>query len=211
MVTLGLLSQMMGTAYATSQQQTYKSSWHYIPLAYGALGLVLGHLSFTATTGFYAVVIGIVTVAISRRQSDLHPLSYGGLGLLSLGIYELVIYRMLQASGGEPGDGLTLLALVGGAISILYLLGHSWIQRYSKLTTPEIEIVSLLHWLLSVALAAMAMVSGQSRPGLWLWLGVSGLLAIYAGLRGNHRWFPTYEAKADNGDKVCLTSEHYSL
>ncbi|ESA35371.1 membrane protein [Leptolyngbya sp. Heron Island J] len=201
MVALGLLTQLLGTLSVARRQPTYPSSWHYIPLTYGALGLALGHLSFTAATGFYAIVVGIVTLAIGSRQADLHPLRYGGLGLLSLGIYELVIYRMLQTSGGQPGDGFTLLALVGSAIAALYLLCHRWVQRYSQLTATEVNIVSLFHWLLAVTLAAIAMVSGHSRLGLWLWLSTASLLILYAGLRGNYHWVSAPELNDAPSDR----------
>lgn len=213
MVALGLCSQLLGTVRATRKQLVYPTSWHYIPLAYGALGVGLSHMSFTPATGLSALVVGVVTLAISSRQNDLHRLSYGGLGLLSLGIYERVIYRMLQVSGGEPGDGLTLLALVGGAIALVYLLGQRWIQRYSKLTTAEISVVSLLHWLMATALASMAMGFGHSRTGLWLWLGVSGLLTLYAGLRGNYRWFPIHKTDPtdpEDSQDIDLGSMHHS-
>lgn len=208
MVALGLVAQLLGTAYVARRQCAFLPSWHYIPLAYGALGLVLTHFEFTATTGFYPVVVGVVTLAIGRRNLALRSLGYGGLGLLSVGIYELVIYRLLQASGGEAGDGLTLLALVGGAIAAIELLGHRWIQRYTRLT--NISVVSLLHWLLAVTLAAMAMVSGHSRVGVWLWLGVASLLALYAGLRGNYRWFPLERAAPERESNSPLSTEHHS-
>lgn len=211
MVMLALVTQLGGTVYSDKKQLPYKSSWHYIPLVYGALGLVLNHGSFTATTGFHTAVVGGITLAIGRRRPDLRPLGYGGLGLLSWGVYELVIHRLLQASGGQPGDGLTLLALVGSAIATLYLLGHRWIQRYSKLTMAGISVVSLLHWLLAVTLATLAMVSGQSRTGIGLWLGLASLLAIYAWLRGNYRWFPLSDpdAPGTTGGQT-LISDHSS-
>ncbi|MGD1952991.1 MAG: hypothetical protein ACFB14_25605 [Leptolyngbyaceae cyanobacterium] len=196
MVGLSLSTQLMGTIYSAKKQGSYPSSWHYIPLVYGALGLTLGHLTFTATTGLYAIVVGSVTLAISRRKDVLHPLSYGGLGLLSLGTYELVVYRMLQASGGAIGDGLTVLGLVGSVIALLYLLGNSWLQRYGKLTYAELSVTALVHWVLSVFLGGLAMLSGQSCTGVVLWLGLSSLLTLYALLKGNYRWFPGYMATA---------------
>ena len=206
MVALGLLTQLAGTLYVAqkqraNQQYAYLPSWHYIPLAYGILGLGLGHLGFTATTGFYSVVVGIVTLAIGKRQDALRWLRYAGLGLFSLGIYELVIYRMLQASGGQVGDGLTLLALVGSAIATVYLLCHRWVQRYSQLTAAEVNMVSLLHWLLAVGLTALAMISGQSNLGVWLWLGNSSLLTLYAGLRGNYHWLPADDEQSDKQNR----------
>ena len=199
MVTLGLLAQLLGSF--THKPQPHPS-WHYIPLAYGALGLGLNHLTFTTVTGLSSMAVGMVTLAISRRQQTLHPLSYGGLGLLSLGAYELVVYRMLQTSGGKLGDGLTLLGLIGGAIALLYLLGQRWIQRQFQLTLTEISIVSLLHWLLSITLTAIAMISGHSQIGVWLWLGVSTLLTIYAWLRGNHHWLPADNATSEDGQSI---------
>lgn len=202
LITLAVLTQLMGTLQTTRQQCPYQTSWHGIPLAYGALGLGLGHSSFTAVTGLYSVVIGLVTLAIGRRQMNLHPLGYCGLGLLSLGIYELVIYRMLQTSGGQPGDGVTILALVGGAIALLYLLCHRWIERLSQLTAAAVKTVSYLHWLLALALMVMAMAMGHSRIGLWLWLGTASLLALYAWLRGNAHWFPPLQTAADHTEHV---------
>ncbi|MGD1853934.1 MAG: hypothetical protein ACFB2W_06740 [Leptolyngbyaceae cyanobacterium] len=206
LVTLGLGAQLLGTVAA--RQRSYLSSWHYIPLAYGALGLGLGHLSFTATTGLYSLAVGLTALAVARRKLALRSLGYGGLGLLSLGIYELVIHRMLQTSGGQPGDGLTLLALVGGAIAPLYLLCSPWMQRFTGLTRSAIQTVSLLHWMLAVTLAALAMMAGQSPTGLWLWLGVATLLSIYAWLRGNCHWFPVYESAAEGGQPV--PNDHHS-
>ena len=208
MVALGLGAQLMGTVAA--RKRHYLPSWHYIPLAYGALGLGLGHLSFTATTGLYSLAVGLIALAVARRKLELRPLGYGGLGLLSLGVYELVIYRMLQASGGLPGDGLTLLALVGGAIATLYLLCSSWMQRCTKLTASAIHTVSLLHWILAVTLAALAMMMGQSPKGLWLWLGVATLLSLYAWLRGNYRWFPLYKATSEEGQLEPVPNDHHS-
>ncbi|MEM1252062.1 MAG: hypothetical protein AAGI69_06480 [Cyanobacteria bacterium P01_H01_bin.21] len=209
MVGLSLSTQLMGTVFSVRKQRDYLSSWHYIPLVYGALGLTLGHLTFTATTGLYAIVVGSVTMAISRRQDALHPLSYGGLGLLSLGTYELVVYRMLQASGGAIGDGLTVLGLVGSAIALLYLLGNSWLQRYGKLTNAELSVTALVHWVLSACLGGLALLSGQSRTGVVLWLGLSSLLTVYALLKGNYRWFPGYMANPD-GETRRFSDDHHS-
>ncbi|MEM6253388.1 MAG: hypothetical protein AAF821_10745 [Cyanobacteria bacterium P01_D01_bin.156] len=198
MLVLALGSQLMGTVYAKGR--SYKTSWHYIPLAYGLFGVVLGHFEFTSTTGFYSGLVGIVALAIGRRQPNLRPLSYAGLGLFSLGLYELVIYRLLQASGGAVGDGFTLLALVGSAIALLYLLCQRWLQRWSQLALADLEIAGTLHWLLGIILATLAMVGGQSRTGVWLWLGVASLLGLHAFLKGNNRWVPTYGRPLSNSD-----------
>ena len=212
MVALAIVTQLMG-AWVARKQRAYPSSWHYIPLAYGFLGLGLGHINFTATTGLYSLAVGITTLAVARRRLNLHPLGYGGLGLLSLGTYELVIHRMLQASGGELGDGLTLLALVSSAIATLYLLSSPWIHRYTRLTASGIRAVSLLHWAVATTLAAVAMISGQSLMGVSLWLGVISLLSIYAWLRGNYRWFPLYKAISEDGQSVKqfpINNDHHS-
>lgn len=216
MVGLALVSQLVGTIVA--RRHSYQASWHYIPLAYGLFGMVLGHFAFTGTTGFYSGLVGIVALAIGRRQQSLRSLGYVGLGLFSLGLYELVVYRMLQSSGGNAGDGLTLLALVGSAIALLYLVCQRWLQWWSQLAPPDLEIAGSLHWLLGGILATLAMVAGQSFTGVWLWLGVTSLLGLHAFLKGNVRWFPTYgrqlphsdgsEAAATPHPRMPLTSEH---
>ncbi|MEM9806058.1 MAG: hypothetical protein AAF959_12320 [Cyanobacteria bacterium P01_D01_bin.56] len=190
MVGLALVSQLLGTISA--KRHSYKTSWHYIPMAYGLFGVVLAHFDFTGTTGFYSGLVGIVALSIGRRQQHLRPLGYVGLALFSLGLYELVVYRMLQSSGGAAGDGLTLLALVGSAIALLYLVCQRWLQRWSQLAPLDLETAGSLHWLLGVILATLAMVAGQSRTGVWLWLGVTSLLGLHAFLKGNLHWFPAY-------------------
>ena len=192
MVALALLSQLLGSIRA----KRCPNSWHYIPLAYGLFGVVLGHFDFTGTTGFYSGLVGIVALALGRRQPHLRPLGCCGLGLFSLGLYELVVYRLLQTKGGAAGDGLTLLALVGSAIALLYLLCQRWIQQWSKLTLADLETAGLLHWLLGVILAILAMVSSQSPQGVWIWLIVTSLLGLHAFLKGNARWFPAYGQKS---------------
>ena len=188
MVLLGLATQQMG-AWAMKTRLAL-ASWHMIPLIYALLGLGFGHFNFTAITGLYSMAAGTLALAVGKRQQGLHPFGYIGLGLLSLGGYELAIHRLLQSSGGAAGDGLTLLALVGVAIALLYLLGCPWIQRYTQLKTSAVLRVSTAHWLVAAALAILATASGQSRLGVALWLGCTSLLAVYAGLRGNYRWFP---------------------
>lgn len=193
---LGLFTQVAGDFWAVGRSP-YRLSWHGIPLTYAGLGALLGHFSFLtdgyfqANGGLYTLFAGAIALGIGRRNSELNPLSYVGLFAFSLGAYELLIYRLLQASGGEAGDGLTLLAVLGLAIALVERFLSPWLLRYLRMPAKGLRGVAHAHWALGSVLAGFAALEGLSQPrGIALWTLVIGLLAACALSIGNRRWTP---------------------
>ena len=169
----------------------YRSSWQGIPIVYALLGALLGHATFGANSGLFTIGAGAIAIGVGRRKASLHPLSYTGLAALSLGAYELLVYRMLQASGGQAGDGFTLLAILALIIALVERFLSPWLLRYLLIPAQGLRGVAHAHWLLGSVLAVAAAVTGLSQPkGITLWTGTSVLLAGYALITGNRRWTP---------------------
>ncbi len=165
----------------------YPSSWDAIPLLYALLGLLLQHRSFTATTGLYTLAAVLVGVGIGRRQPS-RPLVYLSVFGASIAAYELLIYQLWQANGGETGDGIVLLAGLAAAIALVYRLLQRWLLPYLRLSVREVAAIAHLHWAVGSALMPLAFVSSLSNSGAWLWTGVAVVLAAYALAMGNERW-----------------------
>jgi hypothetical protein len=216
---LGLATQVAGDwgiARTGSPQpavsRSWRPSWQIIPLGYAALGLLFAHTellgwlggfgasagaNFRANlaglgpyTGLYSLAAALIALGVGRRQPSLKPITLAGLLLASGAIYELLIYRLLQASGGSWGDGLALLAGLATLIVWLLRVGQPWLLSYLRLSWGELGRVAHLHWLLGSSLALLAM-GNLSNRGFWVWLGVAIGLSAYALLNG--RQFPTLE------------------
>ncbi|MGB3670553.1 MAG: hypothetical protein WA984_10605 [Phormidesmis sp.] len=185
---LALVVQIVADIWV-KRRPPYRNSWHAIPLAYAGIGWLLGHLSFQANTGFFTLAVGVLLLGIGRRRTGFEGFSYAGLLAVSAGTYELLVYKLLQASGGFPGDGITLLAGLALAIAALYQLCRPWAPTFLKLSAQAISLAGQGHWAIGSFLCLFAAVEGLSQPrGIALWTGCSLLLAGYALLIGNRRW-----------------------
>ncbi len=179
---LALVTQLAGDWFA--RERPYRSSWHIIPLIYATLGLGLAHLNFTPYTGLYTLAAALVGIGVGRRQPRLKPLTYLAIATFSLALYELLTYQLLQAEGGQPGDGLVLLAGLAVGIAAAGRLLSRWLSSYLQLGAKELRWIAHLHWLGSVGLSLLAFVSSLSSRGDILWLGLTGAIALYALLSG---------------------------
>ena len=187
---LAFLSQIAGDLWV-KKHPDYRASWHSIPLVYAAIGGFIGNLSFTAQSGLYTIAAAALFVNIGRRANRLNPLSYAGLLAFSAGAYECLIYQLSQASGGSPGDGITLLAALALAIALLEKWLSPWLQKYLKLPITAIQNTAHLHWAFGSLLSALALFAGLSQPvGTRLWTAIAIPLAAYALSIGNRRWTP---------------------
>ena len=185
---LGLVSQLVADIWVR-RHPPYRTSWHGIPIAYALLGVLLGHVAFQAETGLYTLAAAALFAGVGRRQTSLHPFAYLGLAMLSIGAYELLIYRLLQASGGRPGDGVTLLAGLALLIALLERCFSAWLLRYLQISPDGLRGVAHTHWLVGSLLAVGAAIQGLGQPyGLAIWTVTSLLLAGYALSIGNYRW-----------------------
>ncbi|HEY9642928.1 MAG TPA: hypothetical protein V6C57_20735 [Coleofasciculaceae cyanobacterium] len=177
---LGLFTQMAAEVWVSHSRQSYRSSWHLIPLLYAGLGGFMGHGSFTATTGLLTLAVAGIGIGVGRRLPRLKPLSILSLLLVSVAAYELLIYQLLQAQGGNPGDGVALLAGLAAAIALTYRGTARWLLPYLRLAPPELQGIAHLHWAIGSSLAIVALSLSLSPTGAILWLGVVGGLAGYA-------------------------------
>ena len=188
---LAFAVQIAGDIWVAIKRTTYRPSWHYIPLAYAGLGVLLGHFSFQPDTGFFTLAAGFLLLGVGRRQSKFRYFSYTGLAAITVGSYELLIYRLLQASGGSEGDGVTLLALLALAFTAAYRGLNHWGPRYLKMMPRALGIANHAHWALGSLLCVVAPFYGLSQPrGIAFWTGCSLLLCGYALSVGNRRWTP---------------------
>ena len=190
LLALGFVTQIAGDLW-TKKHPGYRTSWHGIPVLYAIAGVSFSHLFFPATMWLSTLAAAIIFVGIGRREPKLKPLSYLGLLAFSIGAYELLIYRLSQASGGSPGDGATLLAALALAIALIEKWLSPWLQRYLKISETALQNTAHLHWLLGSLLSAIALLAGLSQPfGTTLWTTISLLLASYALSIGNRHWTP---------------------
>lgn len=203
---LGLMTQIAGDLWVMRQAVAlpYRQSWHGIPLAYGILGLMLGHSLWfqvdsafqtrsllQADTGLYTLFAAIIAIGVGRRPGTLRLFSYVGLAALSISAYELLIYQLLQASGGQPGDGMTLLAALALAIALAERGLAPWLTRYVQISAEGLSYVSHTHWAIGIFGVMCAIPEGMSQPqGFAIWTGTALLLACYALMVGNRLWTP---------------------
>ncbi len=186
---LGLVTQLSGDWQGASGERRenessitnyrFFSSWHIIPIVYAALGLVFAHHTFTATTGLYTLAAALTGIGVGRRQ-PIKPLIYLSIAGISIAAYELLIYQLLQASGGEQGNGIVELALLATAIAIIYRLLSGWLLSYWRLTPQELLRITHLHWAGGSLLSLLGLYFSLSRMGSIIWIGVTAILAAYA-------------------------------
>lgn len=192
---LGLIAQISADVWVL-KKPPYRQSWHGIPMAFALLGLFFGHSyfwygDFGPNTGLFTIFVGAIAIGVGRRQTSLNALSYIGLFTLSVGAYELLIYQMMQASGGAAGDGFTILAVLALAIAFIEKFLSFWLLRYLQIPLKGLRSVANTHWMLGGFLIILAATTGLSQPtGILLWTVATGLLAAYALISGNHRWTP---------------------
>lgn len=187
---LGLGTQLAGDFWVTQRDTAYRSSWHGIPLFYAVLGWGLAHHTFTATTGLYTLAAALIGIGVGRRRPRLKPLTYLAILGISIAAYELLIYQLMQVSGGAAGDGITLLAGLAAGIALADRLLARWLCAYWRLTLEELHAIAHLHWLAGSGLAGAAVVNSLSSSGEWIWISVVTALAgdaIWQGRRDD-RW-----------------------
>ncbi len=186
---LGLATQLAGDFWVHRTGQAYRKTWHWIPLAYAGLGLGLAHFhllssesGLTATTGLYTLAAALIGLGVGRRISK--SLTVAALLLASVAAYELLVYQLMQATGGETGDGVTLLAGLAALLAVAQWLSQRWLLPYLRLSEAGLRSVRHLHWGLGSAMMPLALLLGVSDGGYWLWLGVGAALSGYALLQG---------------------------
>ncbi|WP_044207695.1 hypothetical protein [Coleofasciculus chthonoplastes] len=173
---------------------TSRDALEILPLIYALIGICLRWTYFTPYTGLLTLGAALTGIGVGRRRFPWKGLTYLSLAGISIAWYELVIYQMLQADGGNPADGFTILAGVAAAIAVIYrVLAWFWQSRdrstLLNLSITEIKITAHIHW--AIASCLMVLTVGMSvftTPNLrTIGLVISWVLAIYALLQGRTR------------------------
>jgi hypothetical protein len=167
-LSLGLLSVLLGEFWTRRTGQAYRWSYNLIPLGYGVLGCALGHAEWTGTTGLYTLALAMIGLGIGRRLPALLPITILGILSISLGAFELVLYPLLNAKGGQPGDGLIILGAVALALAFIYRSTHQWGARLLNLPPNGLSILGHVHWGLGTFFAIIALPE-LSNLGEQLW------------------------------------------
>jgi hypothetical protein len=165
----------------------------FLALVYILIGILWRVEYFTASTGLITLGAAIVGVSIScrHRQREWQAITYLSIAGISLAWYELVIYQMLQASGGSPADGLTILAIVAAAIAITYRI-FVWYwetkgnESFLNLTLEQIKIIAHIHWAIGslLKLASIAIFLDSPPQLKFVSIAVNLILAAYALIQG---------------------------
>jgi hypothetical protein len=180
---LGFIAQLASDWWVRRTQQPYLMSWHVVPVVYAGLALIGAHTTFTATTGLYSLGAALIGIGVGRQQPRL-ALTYLSLAGVSIAAYELLIYQLMQAIGGNAGDGIILLAALAAVIAIGDRLLSRWLVPYLRLDLRQIHALAHLHWIISSGLTLLALFNSLSSTGELLWVGLTAVLAIYALLEG---------------------------
>ncbi len=193
-LSLGLLSVLLGEFWVRRTGQPYRWSYNLIPLGYGVFGGALGHTEWTATTGIYTLTLAMIGLGIGRRLPALVPITILGVLGFSLSSFELVLYPLLNAKGGQSGDGLIILGAVALGLAFVYRSINPWGAKFLNLPPNGLSILGHIHWGLGTFFAIIALPELSSLgEQLWgaellilggyaLWQGRSQPIWIYAGL-----------------------------
>ncbi|HSM80283.1 MAG TPA: hypothetical protein VLS96_01295 [Nodosilinea sp.] len=152
-----------------------------LALLYAGLALALRATTATAWTGWLVIAAALLILEVGRRTQT--PLTrWLALGLLSVGWYELVIYQMLQGSGGAAADALIVLAGVAALLMAVYRLAAGPLDRRLHLPQAELVWTAHLHWLIGSLLllgGGLGATFDQASLG-WLGLAIAAALLLYA-------------------------------
>lgn len=166
---LGLFSVIF-TSWLLSSRLRFAelTSLNLIPLLYALLGILWRSTDFTAYTGLLTLGAAITGIGVGDRHRKWKGITYLSVAAISVAVYELVIYQMLQASGGSLADGFTILAIVAAAIALIYRIFALLFSKRGNLalfnlSLEEIVIIAHIHWaigsILKIIAAGMAIES----------------------------------------------------
>jgi hypothetical protein len=186
---LGFLSVLLGEAWTRRTGQPYRWSSNLIPLGYGVLGWLLANTEWTAVSGLYTLALAATALGVGRRQLNLRPITVLGLAGLSIGAFEFVLYPLLKAKGGQPGDGFIALGALAIALAIAAVASDRWSTRLLNLPPKSITLFGHIHWGLGTVLLIIPLISSLplSPIGWLLWKIEMVLLGSYALYQGKQQ------------------------
>ncbi|MEA5502460.1 DUF2157 domain-containing protein [Halotia wernerae UHCC 0503] len=185
-IALGLITQLFGEWWRRQYQlERLPSSFHILPLIYGAFSVLLRLNTFTDWTGLYSLGVALIVIGVGRRNHAFKPLLYFGIIGVSISAYELLFYQMSQATGGGLGDGLIAMSALGTSIMYAYRILSPWLISYLRLTPQELKGIAHLHWAWSSCLL-IAAITAPIDVNRLVGLATGIFLIRYAIFQGRH-------------------------
>jgi hypothetical protein len=172
--------------------QPYQWSGHVIPLGYGLFGWLLGHTDWSASTGLYTLALAGIALGVGRRRPSLLPITILGLLGGSAGAFELLLYPLLKAEGGQPGDGCVILAGLALVLALVYRGLDRWGPQVLNLPPQALSILGHFHWGLSTLFLVFALPLGLSPMIERAWSTELLVLGGYGLLQGRRQSVWTY-------------------
>ncbi|AFY37330.1 hypothetical protein Lepto7376_0956 [[Leptolyngbya] sp. PCC 7376] len=174
--------------------------WQAYPLLFTLMGLGWRMEAFNSITGLITAVAGLLFLAIAAQTYHIRPLRFLGFGCITWGIYETVIYQMRQSPGDNIGDGLTVLALVGILLALIYRVTHAIANRgertvLASIPLKEFLIIAHLHWAIAAAFKLFTLPYILPTPPTFRILAIATNigLALYAIIQANTSQNPDAE------------------
>lgn len=169
------------------------SLWRAYPIIFTVLGFSWRFGSFNAFTGLWMFSAGCLIFAIARDYNN-RFLRFLGFASITWGLYETVIYQMLQSTGDNLGNALTVLAFVGIVLALIYRSLY-WLQasrgqeKFISIPLKEILIAGHLHWAIAAGFKLLTLPYLLPEPPSFriMAIAVNICLAFYAFIQANHQ------------------------
>ncbi|MEM9006324.1 MAG: hypothetical protein AAGE59_22700 [Cyanobacteria bacterium P01_F01_bin.86] len=158
-------------------------NWSILPLMCAGLGVLLGHYDFLTYTGLYTLGAALIFTLVGRLQRG-QGVTYLGIAGFSFGVYELLIYQVLQAEGDYAGDALVIFAGVATLLAIGDRMLAKGLTRVLRLSPTQFLPVAHLHWLASSLFLSTALIVPMRPWAEAIWIILTLTLAAYAMVAG---------------------------
>ncbi|MEA5510665.1 hypothetical protein VB715_12905 [Crocosphaera sp. UHCC 0190] len=180
-IILGLCIQFLGAWWHRhTGEQNLLSSWHILPLLYGALGTALRWNFFSSFTGLTSLGLALIIMGIGRRRARFKPLIYVAIAVFSWSAYELLWYQIYPL---PLGDNLLSMAALATTIMYVYRLTSAGLSSYLNLSQQELKVIAHLHWILGTIFLGISLLYPVTTNQL-IGLGAGIFLSQYAILEG---------------------------
>ncbi|MGF1523468.1 MAG: hypothetical protein ACFBSF_14225 [Leptolyngbyaceae cyanobacterium] len=188
-IVLGIATQLLGDwLFRQRRSDPMLSSWHVLPLVYGALGAVLRTDFFTSWTGLNTLGLVIIAMGIGRRKPAFKPLVYLAIAGISATAFELLYYQIRMLG---VGDQFVALSALAATMVYVYRLSAPWLATYLRLDPRELTGVADCHWAIASTLLVGSLSYAPVHNSL-LGMGVGLFLVQYA-LRQGRQSAPAAE------------------
>jgi hypothetical protein len=172
-------------------------SFQLLPLYFAIFSILWRFNSFTAYTGLITIVAALIGIIVTYRVFEDKIYTYIFLGLITVGVHEWAIYKIIKGLETNLPNRFLLMGLVTVIIAIIYLLFSYFIgsknrQKFFNLSLREVEKVAHTHWAIAsilktvgVAFAALTLSITDTSPYLNpINVAVSLMLSFYAFIQG---------------------------